>query len=83
MNAVAPRAASHRDDEVAGMDLLLDLADRNHRGRAAIDQRVAEVSLVEEDRTVHRGDAHAVAVVAHARDDSLHHGLRVESPRWE
>ena len=81
VNAVASRAASHRDDEVAGMDLLLDLADRDHRGRAAIDQRVTEVSLVEEHRPVDGRDAHAVAVVAHARDDALHHGLRVQSPR--
>src|SRR5947199_363429 len=44
----------------------------------AVDERVAEVALVEADGPVDGRDAHAVAVVAHAGHDALEHLQRVQ-----
>ena len=63
---------------VAGLRGLAALVARDQADVAAVDQRVAEVALVEEHRAVDGGDAHAVAVVAHAGDHALHHAPRVQ-----
>ena len=70
VNAVAARAAADGDDQIAGLRLLERLVARNQPDVAAEDQRIAEVAVVEVHRAVDRGNAHAVAVVAHARDDA-------------
>ena len=61
--------------EVARLRRLAALVDRNQPDVAAVDQRIAQVARIEIDGPVDRGDAHAVAVVAHAGDDALHHAL--------
>jgi hypothetical protein len=78
VDAVAPGAPAGDDHEVAGAHLLVQAVDGQQADAAAVDQRVAHVALVEADRAVDRGDAHAVAVVAHAGDDALHHAPRVQ-----
>ncbi len=47
------------------------LVARDQPDVAAVDQRIAQVARVEVDRAVDGGDAHPVAVVAHAGDDAL------------
>ena len=78
MDAVAAGPAADRDDPVAGLDLLRRHAAREHADGAAEDQRVGEVAGVDGQGAVDRGDAHPVAVVAHAGDDALEHALGVE-----
>src|SRR5262249_1185136 len=62
VDAVAPRAAADRHDQVAGPRLLAAAVRRDQPHRAAVDQRVAQVTVVEADRPVDRGDADALAV---------------------
>src|SRR5262249_37941705 len=45
---------------------------------AAVDERIAEVARVEANGAVDRGNADAVAVVAHAGDDAAHHLARMQ-----
>ena len=54
-----------------GLRLLERLVARNQPDVAAVDQRIAEIARIEVDRAVDRGNAHPVAVVAHAGDDAL------------
>ena len=72
VNAVAAGPAADRDDQVAGLHLLERLVRRDDADRAAEDERVRQIAIVEEDRAVDRGNAHAVAVIAHPGDDALH-----------
>ena len=81
VNAVAAGAASDRDDQVARMNFLLALVDRDHRHGPAIDQRVPEIPFVKEDGSVDGRNPHPVAVVADTGHDSLHHQLRMQRPR--
>ena len=71
VNAVAAGAAADGHDQVAGLRLLERLVARDQADVAAVDQRVAQVARVEVDRAVDGGNAHPVAVVAHAGDDAL------------
>ena len=62
------------DDQIAVAAAALWTAiDRDQADGAAVDQRIAQVALVEADRAIDRGDAHAVAVIAHAGDDAFQH----------
>ena len=61
-----------------GCGLLVRLVARDEADVAAVDERVAEVAVVEVDGAVDRGNAHAIAVVAHAVDDAAHHAPRME-----
>ena len=81
MNAVASRASANRDDQVAGIDVLVALIDRDHRDVAAVDERVSEVAFIKEDRPVDGRDAHAIAVVPHARDDAMRDGFGMQHAR--
>ena len=74
--AAGPPADGH--DQVARLRMLERLVARDQADVAAVDQRIAEVAAVEVDGAVDRGDAHAVAVVAHAGDDALHHAPRMQ-----
>ena len=78
VNPVAPGATAHRDDQVADFRLFERLVDRNQADVAAVNQRVAEVAFVEEDRAVDGRDAHSVAVVADAGDDAFNDAARVK-----
>ncbi len=48
--------------------------------RPAEDQRIGQVRRVDSEGAVDGRDAHAVAVVAYARDHPLEHTLRVQDP---
>ena len=78
VDAVAAGPPADGDDPVAGLDALRGHAPRQDADRAAEDQRVGQVARIDRQGTVDRRDAHAVAVVAHAGDDSLEDALRVE-----
>ncbi len=81
MDAVATGAATDRNDQIARLRLFERFVAGEQADVAAIDQRVAQVALVEIDGAVHGGDAHAVAVIAHALDDAPHHAPRMEDSR--
>ena len=72
VDAVASGAAADGHDEIAGVRLLVAAVNRNQADGAAEDERVGQVALVEADGAVDGGDAHAVAVIAHAGDHALH-----------
>ena len=76
VDAVAAGAAADGDDPVAGLDLLGRHAAGQHADRAAEDQRIGQVARVDGEGAVDRGNAHAIAVVAHAGDDPLEDALR-------
>ena len=78
VDAVAPGAAADRDDQVAGLRFLVTAVHRDQADGAAINQRIGQVALVETDRPVDGGNAHAVAVIADAGDDALHDRLRMQ-----
>ena len=80
VDTVAARTAADRDDEVALLRRALHAAARHQADAAAVDERVADIVVVEVDGAVERGDAHAVAVVAHARDDLREDAVRIEAP---
>ena len=73
-----PPADGH--DPVAGLDRLGRHPPRQDADRAAEDERVGQVSRVDRQGAVDRGDAHAVAVVAHPGDDALEHPPGVQDP---
>src|SRR5437879_3745703 len=81
MNAVASGAPAYRDDKVARLRLLAAAVYRNQPHRAAEDERVAEITLVEADGAIDGGDAHAVAVVAHSGHDAFQDLNRVQHAR--
>ena len=81
MDAVASGAAADGDDQIAVARLLVAAIDRDQADRAAVNQRIAQVALIEADGAVDGGNAHAVAVIAHAGDDALHHLERVQHAR--
>ena len=78
VDAVAAGPAADGDDPVARLDLLERHAPRHHAHGAAEDQRVGQVAGVDDQGPVDGGDAHPVAVVAHAGDDPLEHALGME-----
>src|SRR5207249_3307172 len=71
-------AAADYDDLIARARFLSAAVNRDQADGAAVNERVAQVALVEQDRAVHGRDAHAVAVVADAGHDALHHFFRVQ-----
>ena len=78
MNAVASRASADHHGQVARQAVLERLVARHDADDAAIDERVAQVAVVEVERPVGRGNAHAVAVVANAADHAAHDALGVQ-----
>ncbi|MCB9844737.1 MAG: hypothetical protein H6811_01945 [Phycisphaeraceae bacterium] len=69
VDAIPAGASAERDNEIAGVGRAVHTIPRHHADAAAEDQRIAHVAIVELDRAVDGGDAHAVAIVAHARND--------------
>ena len=82
MNAIAPRAPAEHDDAVARLRIAEAELARDQADTAAVNQRIAEIAVVEVDSPVDSGDAHAVAVVAHAGDDLLEDPPRMENALW-
>ena len=80
VNAVAAGSRAHGHDGVAdALRRAPDQVVRAHEPQAhGVDQRVALVAPVEPRLAAYAGDAHAVAVVAHALD---HPGEEVADPR--
>jgi hypothetical protein len=77
VNAIAAGASAHDDDGVADGGLV-DFVARDQPDAAAENQRIADVAIVEIDRAVDGGDAHAVAVIANAGDDLLQNALGMD-----
>ncbi len=73
MNAVAAGSSADGHDQVAHLRRLATAIDRDQSHGAAKHQRVAEIPLVKADGAINRGNAHAVAIIAHASDDAFHH----------
>ena len=63
-----PPTATIRSPE---SDLLFRLAARQQTHRSAEDQRIGEIAGVNGQGAIDRGNAHAIAVVAHPGNDSL------------
>ena len=78
MDAVAPGAPAGDDDQVADARLRGPPTARREADRAAEDERIRQVPLVEQRRAVDRGDAHVVAVVGDAGHDP-----RVDPLGWQ
>ncbi len=69
VNAIAAGAAAEGDDQIALLHLTLDGPARHDADAAAVDEGVADIAIVEIHASADGGDAHAVAVIAHTRDD--------------
>ena len=54
-----------------------------HAQRPAVDQRVGDVPLVVDDRSVHSGEAQLVAVVAYSRHDAVTYAAGVQHARGQ
>ena len=78
VDAVAAGPSADGHDHVAGPRFLERLVAGNQSHVAAKDQRIAQVTRIEVDGPVHRGNAHAVAVVADPGDDALGHAPGME-----
>src|SRR5262249_24956085 len=75
MDAITPRAATHDYNQIARPYCLPASLHGNKTHRAAEDQGVAQVALVEANLAVDRGDTHAVAIIrdaGHYPVDDLH-----------
>ena len=81
MNAVAPGSTTQDNDRIAGMRVSLHEIARHHADATTIDQRIADVVVIEPHRAIEGGDAHAVAVVAHSRNDFHQDSSRMQTPR--
>ena len=81
VDAVAPGAAADGDDQIAGLSGLTRFVHGDQADGAAEDERIAEVARVETDRAVDGRNADAVAVIAHAGDDALHHLFGMQHAR--
>ena len=81
MNAVATGATADGYDQIIRLRFLERFFSRQEADITAEDERIAEVALVEVDRAIHRGNAHAVAVVAHPGNDAAHDSPRMEHAR--
>ena len=72
MDAVTAGAAADENDAVAGAGGTFAARSRGKSPTSsAEDQRVAKITLVKIDRAIDGGDAHAVAIIAHAGDNAL------------
>ena len=78
VDAIAAGTSADGHDHVAGPGFLERHAAGNQPQVSAEDQRIAQVAGIEIDSPIDRGNAHTVAVVAHARDDTLGHAPRME-----
>ena len=83
MDAVTPGAPSGDDDQVAHARLGGPPAARRETDRATEHERVRHIPLVEQGRSVDRGDTHLVAVVGDAGHHPRVDPLRRQSPRRE
>ena len=78
MDAVAAGAPADAQQVVADVRRLVDRALGDQPAGAAEDQRIADIARIEADRAVDGGDAHAVAVIAHAVDHAAHQPARMD-----
>ena len=63
---------------MAGLHFLGDVLDRDDAGGAAEDEGIVDEGVVELDRAIDGGDAHAVAVIAHAAHHATHDAERMD-----
>src|SRR5687768_8065262 len=78
MDAITPGAPPGDDDQVADARLRGTPAARRETDRATEHEGICHVPLVEQRRTIDRGDAHLVAIVG----DAGHHS-RVDALWWQ
>ena len=83
VDPVAPGPSADGHGQVARLGLLERHLFGDQPHVAAVDKRVAQVAGIEIDGPVHGRDAHAVAIVTHASDDTLHHLPGMEHARWQ
>ena len=72
LEAVLAGATTGGDEQMAGLHFLGDVLDRDDAGGAAEHQGIVNEGVVKLDRAIDGGDAHAVAVVAHAAHHATH-----------
>ncbi len=78
MDAVAPGPAADQQHQVAGLlASLLRHGSRHDAYRAAVDQRVAHITLIKKERAVGGGYAHAVAVIGDAGAHAFKNAARM------
>ncbi len=78
MNSIAAGSAADGHDPIAFLGALFDFVDRQQSSIATVDQRIAQIAGIEVDRSVDGGNTHAIAVVANASHNTLHHPPRVQ-----
>src|SRR5579884_610512 len=78
MDTIAARAPAEDDDQVARLRLMGMTAMGQDAQAAAEDQRVVDIAWLVENGAVYRGNAHLVAVVAHAIHDAFGDAARRE-----
>ena len=76
--AVMGGSAADHNNQVSGARLLVDPVPWNYTDTATENQWIAQVPIVEHDRTVDRGDTHPVTVIAHARHYALENAPRMQ-----
>ncbi len=81
VNSVTAGPATHGDDEVTRLRLLERLVVRDQADIAAEHERVAEIPLVETDRSVDGRNPHPIAIIADALDDAPHDAARMQDSR--
>src|SRR5437867_1320763 len=79
MNSIAAGASAHDNDGIVRAGRLFDFIARDQADAAAEDEGVSDVAVVEINGAVDGGDAHAVAVIAHAGDYLLEDPPRVDN----
>ena len=83
MDAVATCPTADGHDQVAGECFFPAALNGNKAYRAAEDQGVGEIAFIEADRSIHGGNSHPVAVVAHAGHDALDDFQRMKHARGQ
>ena len=78
MNPVSAGPPTGDHDSIARPGLLGNPISRDQPDAAAEDQRIGQVALIEVNRSVDRGNPHAVAVVAHSANHAFEHPPRMK-----
>ena len=79
VNAIATSSASDGNDGIAFFSHALHARPRHDADAAAVNQRISHITIIEIDRAVQRGNAHAVSVIAHSRVNLTQHALGIKA----
>ncbi len=78
VNTIAPCATAQRDDAIARLRLAETFVEWNDANTACKNEWISEVIFMKPDSPIDRGNAHAVAIIAHASHDALQDALGVD-----